>query len=229
MYEQMKQDVFEANVALVKHHLVTLTWGNVSGIDRENGLVAIKPSGVDYATMTPADLVLVDLNGRVVEGKLKPSSDLATHLELYRAWPTLGGIVHTHAPFTTSFAQAGAPIPCLGTTHADHFHGEVPCTRMLTREEVEGAYELNTGKVILERFASLDPVAVPGVIVAGHGPFTWGASPRKAVENSVALEQIAHMAIATRTISPNAETVPSYILDKHYFRKHGTHAYYGQS
>ena len=229
MYEQMKQDVFEANVALVKHHLVILTWGNVSGIDRENGLVAIKPSGVDYATMTPADLVLVDLNGRVVEGKLKPSSDLATHLELYRAWPTLGGIVHTHAPFTTSFAQAGAPIPCLGTTHADHFHGEVPCTRMLTREEVEGAYELNTGKVILERFASLDPVAVPGVIVAGHGPFTWGASPRKAVENSVALEQIAQMAIATRAISPNAETVPSYILDKHYFRKHGTHAYYGQS
>ena len=228
MYEQMKQDVFEANLALVKHHLVILTWGNVSGIDRENGLVAIKPSGVDYAAMTSADIVLVDLEGRVVEGKLKPSSDLATHLELYRAWPTLGGIVHTHAPFTTSFAQAGAPIPCLGTTHADHFHGEVPCTRMLTREEVEGPYERNTGKVILERFASLDPVAVPGVIVAGHGPFTWGASPRKAVENSVALEQIAQMAIATRTISPNAETVPSYILDKHYFRKHGTHAYYGQ-
>ena len=228
MYEQMKQDVFEANLALVKHHLVILTWGNVSGIDRENGLVAIKPSGVDYAAMTSADIVLVDLEGRVVEGKLKPSSDLATHLELYRAWPTLGGIVHTHAPFTTSFAQAGAPIPCLGTTHADHFHGEVPCTRMLTREEVEGPYERNTGKVILERFASLDPVAVPGVIVAGHGPFTWGASPRKAVENSVALEQIAQMSIATRTISPNAETVPSYILDKHYFRKHGTHAYYGQ-
>lgn len=228
MYEQMKQDVFEANLALVKHHLVILTWGNVSGIDRENGLVAIKPSGVDYAAMTSADIVLVDLEGRVVEGKLKPSSDLATHLELYRAWPTLGGIVHTHAPFTTSFAQAGAPIPCLGTTHADHFHGEVPCTRMLTREEVEGSYERNTGKVILERFASLDPVAVPGVIVAGHGPFTWGSSPRKAVENSVALEQIAQMAIATRTISPNAETVPAYILDKHYFRKHGTHAYYGQ-
>lgn len=228
MYEQMKQDVFEANLALVKHHLVILTWGNVSGIDRENGLVAIKPSGVDYAAMTSADIVLVDLEGRVVEGKLKPSSDLATHLELYRAWPTLGGIVHTHAPFTTSFAQAGAPIPCLGTTHADHFHGEVPCTRMLTREEVEGPYERNTGKVILERFASLDPVAVPGVIVAGHGPFTWGSSPRKAVENSVALEQIAQMSIATRTISPNAETVPAYILDKHYFRKHGTHAYYGQ-
>lgn len=228
MYTQLKQEVFTANLLLVKHNLVVMTWGNASGIDRSNGIVAIKPSGVDYSTLTPDDIVLVDLEGKIVEGSLKPSSDLPTHLELYRAWPSLGGIVHTHSAFATSFAQALSPIPCFGTTHADHFHGEVPCTRTLASGEVEKDYERNTGKVILERFAGLDSTAVPGVLVAGHAPFTWGPTPLKAVENSVALEQIAQMAILTREISPNAGVIPAYVLEKHYSRKHGDHAYYGQ-
>lgn len=228
MYAQLKQDVFTANMLLVKHNLVVMTWGNASGINRAHGIIAIKPSGVDYATMTADDIVLVNLEGKVVEGKLRPSSDLPTHLELYKAWPTIGGIVHTHATFATSFAQALSSIPCFGTTHADHFHGEVPCTRMLTCGEVENDYERNTGKVIIERFAELDSIAVPGVLVAGHAPFTWGPTPRKAVENSVALEQIAQMAILTRKISPNAGIIPAYVLEKHYFRKHGPNAYYGQ-
>lgn len=228
MFTELKREVFEANLALVEHKLVILTWGNASGIDRNRGVIAIKPSGMAYSQMTANDIVLVDLDGKIVEGTLRPSSDLPSHLELYHAWSEVGGIVHTHAPYATSFAQATTSLPCFGTTQADHFHGEVPCTRFLTQQEVENNYERNTGKIIVERFRDLDPVAVPGVLVAGHAPFTWGPSPSKAVENSIALEQIAHMAILTRTLSPHAEEIPAYITDKHYFRKHGDHAYYGQ-
>ena len=226
--QDLKNDVFRRNLELVKHGLVVLTWGNVSGIDRARGLVAIKPSGVDYAAMTAEDIVVVDLDGTVVEGSLKPSSDLPTHLALYRAFPETGGIVHTHSPKAVAWAQARRDIPAFGTTHADHFHGAVPCTRELTPAEVADAYERNTGLVIEERFHDLDPAAFPGVLVAGHGPFTWGPTPRKAVENAVALEQIAAMAIDTLRLDPDAEPAPSYVLDKHYFRKHGPGAYYGQ-
>lgn len=249
MKEELKQKVYDANIELVKNGLVILTWGNVSGIDREDGIVAIKPSGVDYSKLTPEDIVLVDLDGNIVEGKLRPSSDLPTHLALYKAWDSIGGVVHTHSANATSFAQAGVEIPCFGTTHADHFHGPVPCTRILTQEEVEEAYELNTGNVIIERFEqrsggitqeelsgkiipchpALDPIAVPGVLVSGHAPFTWGPSAKKAVENAIALEQIALMAMNTRLINHKAEPVPQYVLDKHYFRKHGANAYYGQN
>ena len=225
----LKTDVFHRNLELVEHGLVVLTWGNVSGIDREAGLVVIKPSGVPYDGMTAEDMVVVDLDGRIVEGALKPSSDLATHLELYRAFPALGGIVHTHAPKSVAWAQARREIPAFGTTHADHFHGPVPCTRPLTADEVAEAYERNTGRVIVERFRDLDPVALPGVLVAGHGPFAWGPTPRKAVENAVALEQIAAMALDTLLANPDAAPAPPYVLDKHYFRKHGPNAYYGQS
>ncbi len=228
MFTELKRRVFEANLALVKNGLVIITWGNASGIDRERGVIAIKPSGLAYAQMTMEDMVLVDLEGNRIGGGMRPSSDLPSHLELYKAWPDVGGIVHTHAPYTTSFAQAEKPIPCLGTTHADHFHGEVPCTRQLTTEEVENDYERNTGSVIVERFIKLDPVAIPGVLVAGHAPFVWGPNPEKAVENSVALEQIAQMAILTRILSPDQEAIPQYVNDKHYFRKHGATAYYGQ-
>ena len=224
----LKNDVFRRNLELVEHGLVVLTWGNVSGIDREAGLVAIKPSGVPYAGMTAEDIVVVDLEGHAVEGRLRPSSDLPTHLALYRAFPTVGGIVHTHSPKAVAWAQARRGIPALGTTHADHFHGAVPCTRELTPAEVADDYELNTGRVIEERFHDLDAEAFPGVLVAGHGPFTWGPTPRKAVENAVALEQIAAMALDTLRLDPDAEPAPSYVLDKHYFRKHGPGAYYGQ-
>ena len=224
----LKNDVFERNLELVKHGLVVLTWGNVSGIDREAGLVAIKPSGVAYDRMTAEDIVVVDLEGKAVEGTLRPSSDLPTHLALYRAFPTVGGIVHTHSPKAVAWAQARRGIPAFGTTHADHFHGAVPCTRELTPAEVAEDYELNTGRVIEERFHDLDAEAFPGVLVAGHGPFTWGPTPRKAVENAVALEQIAAMALDTLLLDPAAEPAPSYVLDKHYFRKHGPGAYYGQ-
>ena len=225
---QLKNDVFERNLELVRHGLVVLTWGNVSGIDREAGLVAIKPSGVAYDRMTAEDIVVVDLEGRPVEGTLRPSSDLPTHLALYRAFPTVGGIVHTHSPKAVAWAQARRGIPAFGTTHADHFHGAVPCTRELTPAEVADDYELNTGLVIEERFHDLDAEAFPGVLVAGHGPFTWGPTPRKAVENAVALEQIAAMALDTLRLDPSAEPAPSYVLDKHYYRKHGPGAYYGQ-
>ncbi len=225
---QLKNDVFRRNLELVEHGLVVLTWGNVSGIDREAGLVAIKPSGVPYASMTAEDIVVVDLEGKIVEGRLNPSSDLPTHLALYRAFPSVGGIVHTHSPKAVAWAQARCGIPAFGTTHADHFHGAVPCTRELTPAEVAEDYELNTGRVIEERFHDLDAEAFPGVLVAGHGPFTWGPTPRKAVENAVALEQIAAMALDTLRIDPDAEPAPSYVLDKHYFRKHGPGAYYGQ-
>ena len=224
----LKNDVFERNLDLVRHHLVVLTWGNVSGIDREAGLVAIKPSGVAYDRMTAEDIVVVDLEGKPVEGTLRPSSDLPTHLALYRAFPSVGGIVHTHSPKAVAWAQARRGIPAFGTTHADHFHGAVPCTRELTPAEVAEDYELNTGRVIEERFHDLDAEAFPGVLVAGHGPFTWGPTPRKAVENAVALEQIAAMALDTLQLDPAAEPAPSYVLDKHYFRKHGPGAYYGQ-
>lgn len=224
----LKNDVFERNLELVKNGLVVLTWGNVSGIDREAGLVAIKPSGVPYDRMTAEDIVVVDLEGKTVEGTLRPSSDLPTHLALYRAFPTVGGIVHTHSPKAVAWAQARRGIPAFGTTHADHFHGAVPCTRELTPAEVADDYELNTGRVIEERFHDLDAEAFPGVLVAGHGPFAWGPTPRKAVENAVALEQIAAMALDTLLLDPAAEPAPSYVLDKHYFRKHGPGAYYGQ-
>ena len=224
----LKNDVFRRNLELVQHGLVVLTWGNVSGIDREAGLVAIKPSGVPYASMTAEDVVVVDLEGKTVEGRLNPSSDLPTHLALYRAFPSVGGIVHTHSPKAVAWAQARRGIPAFGTTHADHFHGAVPCTRELTPAEVADDYELNTGRVIEERFHDLDAEAFPGVLVAGHGPFTWGPTPRKAVENAVALEQIAAMALDTLRLDPDAEPAPSYVLDKHYFRKHGPGAYYGQ-
>ena len=224
----LKNDVFERNLELVRHGLVVLTWGNVSGIDREAGLVAIKPSGVAYDRMTAEDIVVVDLEGKTVSGMLRPSSDLPTHLALYRAFPSVGGIVHTHSPKAVAWAQARRGIPAFGTTHADHFHGAVPCTRELTPAEVAEDYELNTGRVIEERFHDLDAEAFPGVLVAGHGPFTWGPTPRKAVENAVALEQIAAMALDTLRIDPDAEPAPSYVLDKHYFRKHGPGAYYGQ-
>ena len=228
MLESLKKIVYEANMELPKRGLVTYTWGNVSGIDREAGLVAIKPSGVAYDRMTAEDIVVVDLEGHAVEGRLRPSSDLPTHLALYRAFPSVGGIVHTHSPKAVAWAQARRGIPAFGTTHADHFHGAVPCTRELTPAEVADDYELNTGRVIEERFHDLDAEAFPGVLVAGHGPFTWGPTPRKAVENAVALEQIAAMALDTLRLDPDAEPAPSYVLDKHYFRKHGPGAYYGQ-
>lgn len=228
MLEQLKKIVYEENINLVKHELVVLTWGNVSGIDREKGLVVIKPSGVPYDDMKAEDMVVVDMDGNVVEGKYRPSSDTPTHLYLYKNFNGIGGVVHTHSTAATSWAQAGQAIPAYGTTHADCFYGEVPCTRELTQEEIESAYELNTGKVIVETFAEKDYNAVPAVIVKNHGPFTWGVTPQKAVENAATLEAVAQMAINTVTINHNAKPVERYLLDKHYFRKHGKNAYYGQ-
>lgn len=228
MLDQLKQDVCKANLDLVRHGLVVMTWGNVSGIDRQSGLVVIKPSGVSYDDMKPEHMVVVDLDGNRVEGNLRPSSDTPTHVALYRAWPEVGGIVHTHSAHATMYAQACKAIPCLGTTHADHFYGEAPATRVLSRDEVEGDYEANTGAVIIERFAELKPMETPAVLVANHGPFAWGGSPADAVKNAVALEEVARMAIGTMQINPSAVAIPGYILDKHYFRKHGANAYYGQ-
>lgn len=228
MLEQLKAAVCKANLDLVAHGLVTLTWGNVSGIDRTRGLVAIKPSGVPYDEMTPGHMVLVDLDGRVAEGSLRPSSDTPTHVLLYRQFPGIGGITHTHSLHATMFAQARVEIPCYGTTHADHFHGPVPVTRPLTRGEVADGYEINTGRVIVERFAGLDPDAMPAVLVAGHAPFAWGRDAAESVRNAVALEAVAQLAIGTRRISPDAPELESYVLDKHHQRKHGPHAYYGQ-
>lgn len=229
MLSDLKQAVFEANLDLVRLGLVIFTWGNVSGIDRERGLAVIKPSGVSYETMTAADMVVVDLEGRVVEGKLKPSSDTPTHLVLYREFPSLGGIVHTHSAKATAWAQAGRPIPALGTTHADYFYGPVPCTRKLSREEVESAYEMETGNVIVETFRdqSIDPAAVPGVLVNNHAPFAWGRDPHEAVHNAKVLEEVAGMAFQTLLLNPDA-TLDQFLLDKHYLRKHGKNAYYGQ-
>ena len=228
MLEQLKQRVYEQNLALVKHGLVVLTWGNVSAIDREHGLVVIKPSGVSYDKMKVSDMVVVDLNGKVVEGKLRPSSDTPTHIWLYRQFD-VGGIVHTHSTYATAWAQSGRNIPAYGTTHADAFFGDVPCTRALTREEIEGDYELNTGKVIVEAFAGKDILTLPAVLVKNHGPFTWGTTPEKAVENAVTLEQVAKLAQLTETLNGDVKRVEQHLLNKHYSRKHGKNAYYGQS
>ena len=228
MLEELKEKVFHANLELVKHGLVIFTWGNVSAIDRESGLVVIKPSGVSYDEMKAEDMVVVDLDGKVVEGRLKPSSDTPTHVVLYKAFPEIGGVVHTHSTYGVTFAQAGLDIPAFGTTHADYFYGDIPCTRDLTAEEIEEAYELNTGNVIVETFAGKDPMAVPGVVVKNHGPFAWGRTPAGAVYNAVVLDQVAEMAYNTMTLNPRTKRVHQYLLDKHYFRKHGANAYYGQ-
>jgi len=228
--EQLKAEVLEANLSLPKYRLVTFTWGNVSGIDRETGYVVIKPSGVEYDEMTAEDLVVVDLDGTVVEGDLRPSSDTPTHLALYRAFPDIGGIVHTHSPWATSWAQAGLPLPALGTTHADYFYGEIPCTRELTEREVETNYELETGRVIVETYQKngLDPTAMPGVLVKNHAPFCWGEDAQQAVHHAVVLEEAAKMAFNTYQLNPDARPISQYLLDKHYLRKHGANAYYGQ-
>jgi L-ribulose-5-phosphate 4-epimerase len=228
MLEQLKEKVFKANLQLVEHGLVIFTWGNVSGFDPESRLVVIKPSGVDYDAMTADDMVVVDLDNRVVEGSLRPSSDTPTHTFLYKQFPQLGGIVHTHSTYAVAWAQACRSIPALGTTHADHFYGPIPCTRVLTADEVEQAYEHNTGKVIVETFLDIDPIDVPAVLVANHGPFAWGSTPEKAVYNAVVLEQVAKMAFLTTQLG-NDNPIASYILNKHYQRKHGKNAYYGQN
>lgn len=230
MLEQLKQQVYEANMELPKRGLVTYTWGNVSGIDRESGLVVIKPSGVEYDELTPDKLVVVDLNGTVVEGSLRPSSDTKTHLELYKAFPSLGGIVHTHSPYAVAWAQAGEGIPCYGTTHADYFYGTIPCARHLTQQEIDEDYEKNTGTVIVETFQTqnIDPVHVPAVICHSHGPFTWGKDAAQAVYHAVVLEEVARMAILTRQVNPAAAPAPQSVQDKHFMRKHGPNAYYGQ-
>ncbi|HNS19804.1 MAG TPA: L-ribulose-5-phosphate 4-epimerase [Sedimentisphaerales bacterium] len=228
MYEKLKQRVYETNLDLQRHGLVVLTWGNVSAIDRAAGIVAIKPSGVRYEDMRPEDIVLVDLDGRVVEGKLKPSSDTPTHVELYKSFEKVGGICHTHSMYATMWAQARCAIPCFGTTHADGFYGPVPVTDPMTDEEVAGPYEENTGKVIIRRFAGADPMQIPAVLVANHGPFTWGATPEKAVENAVVLEQVAKMAFGTILVNPQQQPISQALLDRHYLRKHGKGAYYGQ-
>ncbi len=228
MLEALKETVCEANLELVRQGLVTLTWGNVSGVDRARGLLVIKPSGVAYDRLTPETMVVTDLGGRVVEGDFAPSSDTPTHVRLYQAFPNVGGVVHTHSAYATAFAQAGREIPCLGTTHADHFHGAVPVARLPTEDEVRDRYEHSIGGLIAERFLGLDPDAVPGVLAAGHGPFAWGPSPRKAVENAVALEAVARMAATTFALCQEVAPLPAYLLDKHYERKHGPGAYYGQ-
>jgi len=225
--EKLKKEVFEANLLLPKFNLVTFTWGNVSGIDAESGLVVIKPSGIEYDMMTIDDMVIVDLQGNVVEGKLKPSSDTETHLELYRNFKNIGGVVHTHSRWATIYSQIGQPIVALGTTHADYFGGNIPCTRDMTRAEVEGNYELETGKVIVECFNDLNPDEIPSVLVKNHGPFCWGANPKKAVENAVVLEEVAMMAWHTQMVTKGV--MPEYLLHKHFYRKHGSSAYYGQS
>ncbi|MBM7553141.1 L-ribulose-5-phosphate 4-epimerase [Thalassobacillus pellis] len=228
MLESLKESVLKANLALPQHGLITLTWGNVSGIDREQGLVVIKPSGVDYTDMKSEDMVVVDLDGKVIEGKLKPSSDTPTHLILYKAFKYIGGVVHTHSPWATSWAQAGKAIPAYGTTHADYFYGEIPCTRKMTEKEINGAYELETGNVIVERFQSLDPAQVPGVLVDSHAPFVWGKDPANAVYNAVVLEEVAKMASRTLQLDPYAVPMDRTLLDRHFLRKHGVNAYYGQ-
>ena len=228
MLEMLKKQVYEANMLLPAYGLVTFTWGNVSGIDRETGCFVIKPSGVEYDALTPDDMVVVDLAGNVVEGSYRPSSDTHTHIELYKAFADIGGIVHTHSRYAAAFAQAMQPISAYGTTHADYFYGEIPCTRILTEQEVVCDYEKNTGRVIAETFAGKDPAAVPGVVVANHGPFAWGKDADEAVHHAVVLEEAARMAVYTRLLNPQIQPVSAYILDKHYFRKHGEDAYYGQ-
>lgn len=225
---ELRKQVWQANMDLQTHKLVTFTWGNVSGIDRKKGLVVIKPSGVAYEDLSPENMVIVDVDGNIVEGDLKPSSDTATHLALYREFSGMGGIVHTHSPYATSWAQAGAAIPAFGTTHADYFHGHIPCARALTDAEIEHEYELNTGKVIIETIGDNNPMAIPGILVREHAPFTWGKDAHDAVHNAVVVEEVAKMAFRTISINPSTLPIPQTLLDKHYLRKHGKDAYYGQ-
>lgn len=227
MLEELKKKVFDANIELVRQKLVIYTWGNVSGIDRSQNLVVIKPSGVSYDDMKADDMVVVDFDGKVVDGKLRPSSDTATHIELYKAFKEIGGVVHTHSTYAVSWAQACKGIPAYGTTHADHFYGEIPCTRPLSKDEVDSAYEKETGTVIVDRFKGIDPIHMPAVLVANHGPFTWGENPDKAVYNAVVLEEVARMAVLTERLHQN-QPIAQYLLDKHFNRKHGKNAYYGQ-
>jgi len=228
MLNELKTQVLKANLDLVKYGLVTLTWGNVSGIDRKKNLIVIKPSGVDYERMTAKDMVVVDLNNSVVEGELKPSSDTLTHIELYKSFKNIGGISHTHSEYATIFAQACKEIPCFGTTHADNFNGTIPLTRFLTEKEVEENYELNTGKIIIERFKNINEDAMPAVLISGHAPITWGKDPEDAVKNSLVLERVAKMALFSLELNQNLSNLPEYILKKHHLRKHGKDAYYGQ-
>lgn len=228
MLEQLKNEVTKANLLLPKLGLVSFTWGNVSAIARESGLVVIKPSGVPYEGMNEDDMVVVDLNGKIVEGKWKPSSDTPTHLELYKAFPNIGGVVHTHSRWATTFAQAGMGIPAMGTTQGDYFYGEIPCTRDMTKVEIQGEYEKETGTVIIERFSGLDPDAIPGVVVKNHGPFAWGKNADEAVHNAAVMEEVAFMDWHAMILNPNAGAMAQELLDKHYLRKHGANAYYGQ-
>ena len=227
MLEELKAKVCKANLELVQHGLVIFTWGNVSAIDRESGLVVIKPSGVSYDDMKPSDMVVVDLDGNIVEGDLNPSSDTPTHLALYRAWPEIGGVVHTHSTYATAWAQAGRDLPNIGTTHADYFHKEIPCTDFMTEAEVKGAYELETGNVIIRRFEGMNPVHTPGVLVKNHGPFSWGKDAFDAVHNAVVMEQVAKMAYIAFGVNPDLK-MNDLLIEKHFNRKHGPNAYYGQ-
>lgn len=231
MLQELKKQVYEANMELPRRGLITYTWGNVSGRDAESGLFVIKPSGVNYDKLRPEDMVVMDLGGNKVEGDYRPSSDTPTHLELYKRYPQIGGIVHTHSPEATAWAQAGRGIPLYGTTHADYFFGEIPCARGLTQEEIDGAYEANTGKVIIETFEErgIDPMYTPGVLCRNHGPFTWGKDAAEAVHNAVVLEEVARMAARTEQINPQVQPAPDSIRDKHFYRKHGANAYYGQN
>ena len=228
MHEELRKSVCDANIELQERNLVIYSWGNVSGIDREAGIVGIKPSGVPYEDLTPDKIVLLDLDGKIAEGNLKPSSDTPTHLELYRSFNTIGGICHSHSLSATAWAQAGREIPCLGTTHADYFYGPIPVTEPMTADEIQGNYELNTGRAIVRRFAELNPMYIPAVLVANHGPFTWGSSANAAVEAMVVLEEIATMAIDALMMNPNQPQISQALLDKHYLRKHGKDTYYGQ-
>lgn len=228
MLENLKREVYDANMQLKEKGLIIYTWGNVSGIDKESELIVIKPSGVNYDTMKSEDMVVVDLDGNVVEGHYNPSSDTATHLELYKQYPEIGGVVHTHSTWAVSFAQAGLHIPAFGTTHADYFYGDIPCTRELSKEEIDDNYELNTGRVIIETIADKDPMEVPAIVVKNHGPFAWGKTPADSVYNAVVLEKVSEMAYKTMTLNPNTPKVSQDLLDKHYYRKHGSNAYYGQ-
>lgn len=229
MLESLKQKVYEANMELPKRGLITYTWGNVSGIDRETGYFVIKPSGVDYDLLKPEDMVVMDLEGNKIEGHLNPSSDTPTHIELYKAYPEIGGVVHTHSPWATSWAQAGRYIPCYGTTHADYFYGDIPCARLLTENEIEENYEKNTGLVIVETIGDENPLFVPGILCSNHGPFTWGKDAHDAVHNAVVLEEIAKMASCIESINKNSSKAPQSMQDKHFMRKHGPNAYYGQT
>ena len=228
MYEELKKTVCDTNIELQRQNLVIYSFGNVSGINRQAGVIAIKPSGIAYDELTPDKIVLLDLDANIIEGELKPSSDTPTHLELYKNFKAVGGICHTHSPGATMWAQACREVPCFGTTHADYFYGSIPVTEAMTKDQIQSNYELNTGKSIVKRLANMDPMKMPGVLVANHGPFTWGKTPADAVESMVALEQIATMALGTITINPSQSPISKALLDKHYLRKHGKNAYYGQ-